>query len=89
MLPGASSAQPQARKRLGMLLLIEAPSLTDPFFSALRGQGWVVGKNLEVESRVTAPEQGRAPHMARELLTNGAELIVTVGTANAVAAQRA
>lgn len=89
MLSDPIRAQPQARKRLGMLLLVEVPPLTDPFFSALRGRGWVVGKNLEVESRVTAPEQGRASEIARELLANGSDLIVTVGTANAVAARSA
>jgi putative ABC transport system substrate-binding protein len=42
-----------------------------------------------VESRVTAPDQPRAADMARELLDRRAEVLVTVGTANAVAARQA
>ena len=65
------------------------PVLTDPFFAALQVRGWSLGQNLEVETRVTAREQSRAHELARELIDQGANVLVTVGTANAVAARRA
>jgi putative tryptophan/tyrosine transport system substrate-binding protein len=71
------------------LLLGPFPALTNPFLAALRDRGWALGKNLQVETRVTAPEQPRAAQMARELIAKGASLIAVTGTANALAAREA
>jgi putative tryptophan/tyrosine transport system substrate-binding protein len=85
----AARAQAGRRHRLGVLLLGHLPALTDPFFAALQARGWSLGQNLEVETRVTAREQSRAHEVARELIDKGANLLVIVGTANAVSARRA
>jgi putative ABC transport system substrate-binding protein len=83
------SQQAGRRHRLGLLLLGQLPSLTDPFFAALQYRGWSLGNNLEVETYVTAREQSRAHELARQLIDKGASILVTVGTANAAAARRA
>jgi putative ABC transport system substrate-binding protein len=84
-----AAAQPATPARVGMLLLIPAPVLTDPFFAEMERRGWVRGRNLETETRVTAPAQPQAAEMARELVARNARVLVTVGTANAVAARQA
>jgi putative ABC transport system substrate-binding protein len=81
--------QTEIRQRLGLLLLGHLPALTDPFIAALRDRGWSLGKNLEVDTRITAREQLRAHELARELIDKGANVLVTVGTANAISARRA
>lgn len=82
-------AQQSGKRRLGLLLLVDVPSLTDPMFAGLAEKGWRMGANLEIETRITAPQQHRAADMARELLHRGADVLVTVSTANAVAARQA
>ena len=82
-------AQRQSKRRLGLLLLVSVPSLTDPLFRALGEKGWRLGANLEIETRITAPQQQRAVDMAKELLGWGADILVTVSTANALAARQA
>jgi putative ABC transport system substrate-binding protein len=84
-----STAQAGKPARIGLLLLGPFPGLTDPFFATLRERGWSVGKNLQVETRVTAAEQTRAADMAREMIGKGANIIGVTGTANAIAAREA
>jgi len=81
--------QPAKLHRLGLLLLAHFPQQTDLFLATLHDRGWALGKNLAVETRVTAREQSRAHEMAKELIDNGADILVVSGTANAVAARRA
>ena len=85
----AASETSVKRRRLGVLLLGQLPALTDPFFAALHEKGWSLGKNLEADVQITAREQSRAHVVARRLIERGADMLVTVGTANAVAARRA
>jgi putative tryptophan/tyrosine transport system substrate-binding protein len=82
-------AQPAKPRRLGVLLLGPLAALTEPFYASLNDRGWSVGRNLQVETRATAGEQQRAPEMAAEMIRSGAEILVTVSSANAVAARRA
>jgi putative ABC transport system substrate-binding protein len=55
----------------------------------LSARGWTQGKNLAVDTVVTAPQQEKAADMAGELIAKGADILVVVGTANAVAAKQA
>jgi putative ABC transport system substrate-binding protein len=84
-----STAQAGKPARIGLLLLSRFPGLTDPFIGALRERGWVLGKNLEIDTRLTAQDQMRAADMAREMIAQGANLIAVTGTANAMAARQA
>ena len=81
--------QSEKSRRIGLLLLSPFPPLIDPFLATLRDRGWSSGKNLQVETRVTAPAQSGAPQMARELIAKGASVIAVTGTANALAAREA
>lgn len=82
------SQSPGKTYRLGILANVPAPYLTDPLFASLRKHGWSVGKNLQVEVRITAGDYLRAPDLARELVAQRADLIVTLTTGNAVAARQ-
>ncbi|HEY3074057.1 MAG TPA: hypothetical protein VGJ74_02680, partial [Burkholderiales bacterium] len=48
------SQNPAKLYRLGILANTAARYLTEPLLAALHGRGWSVGKNLQVEYRVTA-----------------------------------
>jgi putative ABC transport system substrate-binding protein len=88
--PGVLRAQQVKREcRLGLLLISPFPATIDPFVAALNERGWTLGRNLKVDTRITAAEQERAPEMAKELIQQGADIIVVTGTANAVAARQA
>jgi putative tryptophan/tyrosine transport system substrate-binding protein len=88
-IPCGGLSQPATKHaRLG-LILSEIPPLTDPFFAALADRGWSRGNNLDVQIRATAREQPRAEGFVRELIERRVDILVTVGTANAVAARRA
>jgi putative tryptophan/tyrosine transport system substrate-binding protein len=86
---GATGVRAQRPRRLGLMLLVPFPALTEPLIAALADSGWRIGSNLEVDIRVTAPRQSQAIDMARELIQRGADILVTVSTANAVAANQA
>jgi putative ABC transport system substrate-binding protein len=89
LLVAPALAQSKKTARLGMLLLGRLGPLNDAFFAELGRRGWSQGRNLQVEMHVTASEQERAQEMASELVRDGADVLVTVGTANAVAARKA
>ena len=98
MLAPLRTSLSQGRKvRLGLLLLAPAaantagplPDLVHEFLAALGRLGWMSGQNLAFESRVTAAEPHRAVDMAKDLLQGGAELLVAVGSSNALAARGA
>jgi len=89
--PIAVRAQPSTKTyRLGLLGNNPAAGkfLTDPLFAALKQRGWVVGRNLQVESRSTEGDPQRATGLARELIEQRVDVIVTVTTGNAVAARQ-
>ena len=75
--------------RVGLLSPGPAPPLTDPLIAALGERGWRVGHNLVVESRFTRGDQQRAETLARELVQERMDVIVTIVTATAMAARRA
>jgi putative ABC transport system substrate-binding protein len=87
--PAQAWGQSQRTYRIGMMALGRFGPLDNGFFAALAQRGWNEGENLRIDVRVTAGEQERAPAIAAELLKVGADLLVTVTTANAVAARQA
>lgn len=90
LVPMSAGAQMPARVyRVGYLTPGPAPWLTDPLIAALRERGWMVGRNLVVESRYTQGDPARAEALARDLVQDGVDLIVTNVTATAMAARRA
>ena len=88
--PLAAAAQPAARAyRVGFLSPGPAPVITDRLMAALGERGWKVGHNLLVESRFTGGDPQRAETLARELVQERVDVIVTLVTATAMAAHRA
>jgi putative ABC transport system substrate-binding protein len=92
------SAQSSGPRRIGLILLAAPaprsgayplPDVGEVFVAALKDRGWILGRNLTIESRTSAAEPHRAVDLARELLAQGAEILVVAGSANAVAARRA
>lgn len=89
--PSVGFAQGAKREgRLGLLLLLPRSQdpFIDPLLAALNDRGWSVGRNLRFEARSTAAQQDGAADMARELIAKGVNILVTGGTANAVAARQ-
>ena len=94
--PHAFGQAPRDRHaRLGLLLLAPPnpggplPDLVEVFTAALKERGWVPGRNLATEAISTAAEPHRAADVARQMLKNGADMLVAVGSSNALAARRA
>jgi ABC-type uncharacterized transport system substrate-binding protein len=73
--------------RLGYLAPVRIQHLEEALIAALRDLGYVVGQNLKIEYRYGVGEGLDAP--AAELLELKPGLIVTVGSAQALAAKRA
>ena len=86
-----AAAQPAAR-RIGILApgtVADPARYPEPLLQGLQELGWVEGGNLYIERRIAADRVERLPAMAEELVALDVELIVTVGTAAALAARRA
>jgi putative ABC transport system substrate-binding protein len=80
-----------APRRLGLLSL-EAPGPSaerDALMESLREQGYVVGRNLVVESRFAEGRRERLPELAAELVRLNVEVIVAERGQATRAAQRA
>jgi len=88
--PIAVRAQPTKTYRLGVLgnNAVSGRWLIDLLLAALKERGWVVGRNLQVELRSTEGDHQRAAGLARELIEQRVDLIVTITTGNAVAARQ-
>jgi len=88
--PSLVEAQPAARVyRVCFLSPGPAPVITDRLMAALGERGWKLGHNLLVESRFTGGDPQRAETLARELVQERVDVIVTLVTATAMAAHRA
>jgi putative ABC transport system substrate-binding protein len=88
--PLAAIAQPAGKVyRMGYLSPGPVPHITDPLMAALGERGWRVGHNLLVESRFTGGDPQRAETLAKELVQEHVDVIVTNVTATAMAARRA
>jgi putative ABC transport system substrate-binding protein len=92
---GAQS-QPAGKKarRIGVLLVTsrkraDIDRLLVPFDQALRGFGYVEGRNLHIEWREAEGRLERLPALAEDLVRRDVELIVAGASAAAIAAKRA
>ncbi|MEW6687596.1 MAG: ABC transporter substrate-binding protein [Pseudomonadota bacterium] len=86
--PLVHAQQPGRKFRLGFLLPVASPIFFDPFTAAMRQHGWTEGRDFVLETRVT-PGYERSAELARELVALKVDLIVSLGTVNAMAARDA
>ena len=90
--PLAAEAQ-QAGKvnRVGTLFppLVHQSYRIEEFRQGLRDQGYVEGKNLVLDSRPIDPDNFYRPDLAKELVTRGVDVIVTMEIAGGQAARHA
>jgi putative tryptophan/tyrosine transport system substrate-binding protein len=88
----ASAQQPTKVFRIGALFAggdyRNWPGWGD-FIEALRGFGWIEGKNFVFEHRFANDRLDRLPEMAAELVRLNVDVIVTGGTLAPIAAKRA
>jgi putative tryptophan/tyrosine transport system substrate-binding protein len=76
--------------RLGWLDPTNGPSDNlDAFKKALAGLGYVEEQNFVIEGRYAGHENSRLPALAKELVTRGVDIIVTIGTPSVAAAKSA
>ena len=87
--PLSARAQTAGRVfRLGFLAPGPIPQLSDALIAALRDRGWG-SRNLVVDLRYTQGNPEHAERLAKELVNERVDVIVTVVTATAMAARRA
>jgi len=87
--PLSARAQTAGRLfRLGYLAPGPVPQLSDALIAALRDRGWG-SRNLVVDLRYTHGSPEHAERLAKELVEERVDVIVTVVTATAMAARRA
>jgi putative ABC transport system substrate-binding protein len=90
LLPSAGTAQQAGRVyRIGLLVQKAGTWLVDLLVTALRERALVIERNLRLETRFPGPDQASIDALAKELVEQGVDLIVTVGTHMALAAKRA
>lgn len=89
LVPMSARAQTAGRVYRVGLLTPGASALIDSLIAALRERGWMVGRNLVVEIRYTQGDPQRAEALARDLVQERVDVIVTNVTATAMAARRA
>ena len=61
----------------------------DTFKSALAELGYVEGRNYLIDARFADTDNSRLPALAEELIADGVDIIVTIGTPTVVAAKSA
>src|SRR5258705_7414873 len=81
---------PQVR-RIGWLFNFAPVPATDfyEYTKYLRATGWIEGKNLVIEQRYTGGNASLLPALAEELVRLKVDLIVALGTLEALAAKKA
>jgi putative ABC transport system substrate-binding protein len=90
VLPKPVSGQPEAKRyRIGLLSASPAPFFMEPFSAEFRDLGWHEGSHFTWERRFTGGRPESAFKLARELVDLRADVILTMITGNALAAQQA
>jgi putative ABC transport system substrate-binding protein len=90
--PQVSCQDASKARRVGLLCSADAVTYKpyfDAFREALRGLGWVEGKNIVIEIRYAEGEQRRLMEMARDLVGRGVEILLPGTTPGVVAAREA
>jgi putative ABC transport system substrate-binding protein len=75
--------------RVGFLSGLANHPMTPRLVTALRDRRWVEGRDFVLETRSSEQNPQRAEAMAKDLIDQRVDVIVTVNTAHAVAAKRA
>ena len=87
--PRAASAQSKGKVyRLGFLAVEPHPNL-DAFKDALRGLGWIEGRNIVIEIRNAEGDPRRLPGLAQDLVSQRMDVIVAAGPGSLNAARAA
>ena len=92
--PFASFAQQRKVWRVGFLAqgrveFVDSDYMYGPFTQGMRELGYVVGKNLVIEWRSAEGRAERLPELAAELVRLKVDVLATLGTPAALAAQKA
>jgi putative ABC transport system substrate-binding protein len=85
----SGAQQPSKTYLIGYLAPAEIPYVIKALKDGLRKLGYIEGHNLKVEYRFLPAEGASVDALAAELVKLGPKVIITVGTAMTVAAQRA
>jgi putative tryptophan/tyrosine transport system substrate-binding protein len=88
------NARPQRTDRTRRIGLLVGASADDPatqvgvaiFVQGLQEAGWVIGRNVQVDTRYGAGDDERLRAMAAELLARSPDLIVAIGSVRALRA---
>ena len=83
----ASGQQPGRIYRVGFLVQAAGTFLIEPLTAALRAQGWVAGRNLQLETRLSGGVADIGA-MAKELVAARCDVIVVAGTHMALAVKQ-
>jgi putative ABC transport system substrate-binding protein len=73
--------------QIGLLATRASPLLFDPFIAEMQRYGWTEAKDYILVGRFTQGDPQRAPALATELANLRVDILLTVNTANAVAAK--
>ena len=87
--PLAAGAQQKRTYRIGVLSQDLQPGLLEAFRDELQKRGYVEGSDISIELRNAAGHNERLPALAEELLKLKVDVIVTVNTPAAQAAEKA
>ena len=87
--PLCARAQAQKVRRIGLMLPSTAPAINAAFRKRMAALGWVEGRNLVIEARHADQRNERFPALAKDLVAQRVELIVTSSTPGALAAKAA
>ena len=87
--PLVASAQQARTARIGWLTIEPVADRLDAFRQGLRELGYVKGQNLVVEERYAHGRAEQFANLAAELVKLKLDVLVTIGTAATLAAQRA
>jgi putative ABC transport system substrate-binding protein len=83
----ADAQQPRKVYQIGLLATRPSALLLDPFVAEMQRYGWVQPRDYALVGRFTQGESERAPTLATELLNLRIDVLLTVNTANAMAAK--
>jgi putative ABC transport system substrate-binding protein len=86
--PIVARAQQANMPRIGVLL-VSGPEPMGPFREALRGLGYVEGKNIQVDILSAEGQDARLSELAAELVRSHVDIIVAIQTPAAHAAKNA
>ena len=90
LLPVSAAAEQSTVRRIGVLLYDGAPpSLLEAFRAGLRERGYLEGKDIAIEMRDAAGNNGRLAALADELVRLNVDLILALNTPAALAAKKA